>query len=229
MKINQLLVESEQIDELSALDVGRGIGSAVGKTAQAVGGVVGGLRGAAGAFKQGYQSGKGFVSGQKVGRTNPQPGSVAPRPTASGGAPNLDAMADQDLEAMKKQIDATLAARKQQPAEPEQQAGAQAAPAGNAAPVASKPKTGDKVSVDGKDYQWLGAQWAEVNPATGKAGKIAPAALRAKLDAAPRTPGVTVQAGGKAKKPATTPAAAPAAPTSATAESFRSKFLGIDL
>ena len=36
-----------------------------------------------------------------------------------------------------------------------------------------KPAKGQEVTLSGKKYQWLGAQWAEVNPETGKAGKVA--------------------------------------------------------
>jgi hypothetical protein len=40
-------------------------------------------------------------------------------------------------------------------------------------PTKDKPEKGQEVEFDGKKYQWLGAQWAEVNPKTGKAGKVA--------------------------------------------------------
>ena len=36
-----------------------------------------------------------------------------------------------------------------------------------------KPAKGQEVTLSGKKYQWLGAQWAEVNPKTGKTGKVA--------------------------------------------------------
>ena len=58
MKINQIIVEAEQLDELGLADVGRGIGSVAGKTAQGLGAVAGGVKGAWDAAKSGYQSGK---------------------------------------------------------------------------------------------------------------------------------------------------------------------------
>jgi hypothetical protein len=36
-----------------------------------------------------------------------------------------------------------------------------------------KPEKDQEVEFDGKKYKWLGAQWAEVNAETGKAGKMA--------------------------------------------------------
>jgi hypothetical protein len=45
--------------------------------------------------------------------------------------------------------------------------------ADSAQDVKTAPEKGEEVEFDGKNYQWLGAQWAEVNPATGKAGKMA--------------------------------------------------------
>lgn len=37
----------------------------------------------------------------------------------------------------------------------------------------NKPQQNQEVDLDGKKYRWLGAQWAEVNPSTNKAGQIA--------------------------------------------------------
>jgi hypothetical protein len=41
------------------------------------------------------------------------------------------------------------------------------------APAATKPEKDQEVEFDGTKYRWLGAQWAEVNPNTNKAGKMA--------------------------------------------------------
>jgi hypothetical protein len=50
---------------------------------------------------------------------------------------------------------------------------AQDSTTGSNQPTKDKPEKGQEVEFDGKKYQWLGAQWAEVNPETGKAGKMA--------------------------------------------------------
>jgi hypothetical protein len=128
MKINEVIVESEQLDELSAMDIARGVGSAVGKTAQGVGAVAGGLKGAWDAGKAGYQQGVSFTGGQRIGRSNPR--AAAPSASSAAGG-NLDSMADQDLEAMKSKIDSVLAARKGSP-----QAAGGAAPQQSGTPAA---------------------------------------------------------------------------------------------
>lgn len=63
MKITELIVESktQQLDELSAADIGRG----VGKVAKGIGAVAGGVRGAYDVAKQGFQTGRDVVSGKK--------------------------------------------------------------------------------------------------------------------------------------------------------------------
>lgn len=50
---------------------------------------------------------------------------------------------------------------------------APAADATATAPAATAIEKGAEVAMSGKNYRWLGAQWAEVNPSTGKAGKTA--------------------------------------------------------
>lgn len=59
MKISDLLQESQQLDELSAADIGKG----VGKVAKGIGAVAGGIAGIPGAVKKGFQAGKQTVSG----------------------------------------------------------------------------------------------------------------------------------------------------------------------
>lgn len=59
MKIQEL-VEQQQLDEL---DVGQGIGKAVGGVAKGIGAVAGGIAGIPGAVKKGYQAGKAAVGG----------------------------------------------------------------------------------------------------------------------------------------------------------------------
>lgn len=48
---------------------------------------------------------------------------------------------------------------------------------GSAVPVGTK-----AVASDGNTYQWLGAQWGKVNPATGKAGSIASKSISDELN-----------------------------------------------
>lgn len=128
MKINQIIVEAEQLDELGLADVGRGIGSVAGKTAQGLGAVAGGVKGAWDAAKSGYQSGKSFVGGQRVGGSQPprvSAGAPASAPAArpapttqsanqpgSGNTGTFADMDDQELEQMKSFIDRELQLRR---------------------------------------------------------------------------------------------------------------------
>ncbi len=59
MRLNDIIVESQQLDELTASDIGRG----VGKVAKGIGAVAGGVAGIPGAVKKGFQAGKQTVSG----------------------------------------------------------------------------------------------------------------------------------------------------------------------
>lgn len=145
MRINEVITESHQLDELSATDIARGVGTAVGKTAHAAGAVAGGLKGAWDAGKAGYEQGLSFTGGQRVGRT-------APRASAS---PNIDSMTDQDLVAMKSKIDSVLAARTSGTAQ-QPEAGSQAA-----ASAPSKPQRGQLVDINGKKYMYAGQQWVD--------------------------------------------------------------------
>ena len=92
MKISQVLESQQQLDELDMAQAGQAVGSAVGKTANAVGAVAGGVKGAWDAAKAGFQSGKNFVGGQKVGSTDPKainqagPAGTAPAQAVQGAA-----------------------------------------------------------------------------------------------------------------------------------------------
>jgi hypothetical protein len=65
MRINELIVESQQIDEISLAGIGKGIGKAANMAGKAVGGAVGGTVAAAKQFgsgvKQGYQGASSAV------------------------------------------------------------------------------------------------------------------------------------------------------------------------
>ncbi len=63
MKINEILTESQQLDEGPLDTVGKYIGKGVGGAAKAVGAVAGGVAGLGRAFKKGYAGGKATVAG----------------------------------------------------------------------------------------------------------------------------------------------------------------------
>jgi hypothetical protein len=138
-----------------------------------------------------------------------------------------------DLQSVKKNLDATIAKKQKQPADAAAPAGnAPAAPADAgqqaAAPAGPQPDQVVKLA-SGESYKWLGQQWAQVDPASGKqvGSFVEPniqksltklAAQQSAAPAAPAagTPNLKVVPGGKQ-----------AAPAAAVGESrdFRSKFL----
>jgi hypothetical protein len=70
MRIQHLINETqsqEQLDELDMSGLASKTVSVVGKTAQGIGAVAGGVKGAWDAAKAGFQSGKNFVGGQRIG------------------------------------------------------------------------------------------------------------------------------------------------------------------
>jgi hypothetical protein len=75
------LFETQQVHELDLNKIGRGIGRAVGGTAQAIGAAAGGIAGIPGAVRQGYQAGKNVV-GQGI----PNAQQPAQQPGTSTGA-----------------------------------------------------------------------------------------------------------------------------------------------
>ena len=95
MRINELLLEQEQLDELSLSGLGQGIKKAATKTAQvgadAVGGALGGLAGAWNRGKAAYQRGKAAVDPDGNPQDpdgNPQQPTTAPT-TNAGSAPQV--------------------------------------------------------------------------------------------------------------------------------------------
>ena len=78
MRINELLIENNQIDEISLGGVGRGIGNIARGAATAIGGVAGGVVGAGQALAKGYKDGKSYVGGKPSA------------PTGSGATPGDD-------------------------------------------------------------------------------------------------------------------------------------------
>ena len=84
MKINDVIVENEQLDELTAGEVGTAVGKGVGAVAKGVGAVAGGIAGAGKAFMKGFRGGKAVVGGTD---TPAAPGAKA----APVGAPGAKA------------------------------------------------------------------------------------------------------------------------------------------
>lgn len=87
MKIREIVLESQQLDEGpigSAIGaVGRGVGKAVGSAAKGIGAIAGGAMGIGKAIKKGYQTGKSVVSGDDEpaaagGSAAPATGTAAP-------------------------------------------------------------------------------------------------------------------------------------------------------
>ena len=78
MRINELLVESQQLDEGP---FGTAVGKAVGGLAKGVGAVAGGVAGMGKAFKKGFSSGKATVAGDPDPNDEP---AAAEKPAAGG-------------------------------------------------------------------------------------------------------------------------------------------------
>ena len=84
------------------------------------------------------------------------------------------------------------------------QPAAQNQPSPKSQPGSAIPVGTNAVASDGNTYQWLGAQWGKVNPATGKAGAIATKSIADELNQAAAggvatpaaVPGATPKAGG---------------------------------
>ena len=122
MRISDIILESEQLDEISLAGVGQGIGKAVRGTSSAVHGIKGAWQGAKDAWAQGsksFGSARSAVASQP--QLNPTPEIVpqsSPSPTPkitvaqiNGTIPSLRT---RDLQSIKKTVDAALA--KKQPA-----------------------------------------------------------------------------------------------------------------
>lgn len=92
MRINELIVESQQIDEISLAGIGKGIGKAANVAGKAVGGAVGGTVAAAKQFgqgvKQGYQGSKATVGG---GTDPAQAATGTPATSGTASAPTQSA------------------------------------------------------------------------------------------------------------------------------------------
>lgn len=167
MKITEVITESEQVDEIS----GKGVGTALGKTAHAVSGALGGLAGAWDAGKAGFQSGRAFVGGQRVGKSSPKPsggyasGGYSTRPGVGysqvvDAIPNMNA---DELKNLKQKIDTALAQPQSQPT-----GGEAPAASGQAASNPTKAQTGMWTDINGKKYMFAGQQWVDERDAVAR-------------------------------------------------------------
>ena len=84
MKINELLTESQQLDEGPLGSLGKAIGKGVGGLAKGVGAVAGGVAGIGRAVKKGYASGKATVAGDP----DPYANDFKNQPASTGDAGN---------------------------------------------------------------------------------------------------------------------------------------------
>jgi hypothetical protein len=90
MKITEILVESQQLDEGPLLNkIGSAIGKGAGALAKGVGAVAGGVAGAGTALKKGWDAGKAAVAraGDDEPETAPPAAGAAPAATAPAGGP----------------------------------------------------------------------------------------------------------------------------------------------
>lgn len=91
MRINELIVENQNLDEISLAGIGKGIAKGVGATAKGIGSIAGGAVGAWDAAKQGYQAGKANVSGRPAPQGSAPQQAPAAQPAASSQAPTQQA------------------------------------------------------------------------------------------------------------------------------------------
>jgi hypothetical protein len=96
MKINEILVESQQLDEGPLLNkIGTGIGKVAGGVGKAVGAVAGGIAGLGSAIKKGYQAGKSTVAtgGDDAETDTAEPAATTKPAAGSAGAPTAGSTA----------------------------------------------------------------------------------------------------------------------------------------
>ena len=86
MKINDIIVENEQLDELTAGEVGTAVGKGVGAVVKGVGAVAGGIAGAGKAFMKGFRGGKAVVGGTDTPGTKAAPAGTKAAPAGAPGA-----------------------------------------------------------------------------------------------------------------------------------------------
>jgi hypothetical protein len=194
MKINDLYVQQDQLDEVSLGGIGRGIAKGVGAVSRGVGAVAGGVAGAVDAAAQGFAGGRAAVSGQApattaTNTTSKTQATGAPAGNASaatapagnvaapaGGAPAGGATAKGTADFGTIQRSIKTLSPNQKTALASQLAGktpATTAPAAPATPppaatAPTGPQKGQEVALaSGEKYRFAGQQWVEIDPTTG--------------------------------------------------------------
>jgi hypothetical protein len=199
MRITEILVESQQVDEGPLLNkIGTAIGKGAGALAKGVGAVAGGIAGAGKAIKKGYQAGKDIV-----GQAGDEP-AAAP---AAGTAPASAATPAAGASAAPTQssgpgLSGTTSATAAPAAAPTAAPAASAAPAANPSLYAQVKANVDKLDKKGKQriLNVLQKSLGVTAPAAAPTPKAAPAA--------PAAPATTMKKPVKVvgKKPAVKPA-----------------------
>jgi hypothetical protein len=127
MRINEILIESQQLDEGP---FGQAVGKAVGGLAKGVGAVAGGIAGIPGAVKKGFKAGKAAVSGDPAADTTADPAATTTAPTQAAPVQKADPAATSGVKQGLTKAFAAPAATTSAPA-----ANTAAAPAANATPA----------------------------------------------------------------------------------------------
>jgi hypothetical protein len=222
MRINELLVESQQLDEGP---FGQAVGKAVGGVAKGIGAVAGGIAGIPGAVKKGFKAGKAAVQGDPAADTTAAPADPAATTTAPTQAAPVQKAAPAATSGVKQGLTKAFAAPAATTSAPAATtsaapaADATPAPAADATPAANpEAEKAAKIGVGQinkiiptlrtRDLMSLQAN-LEKTIASKKKAAPAPAATTAPAappaDAAPAAAATTTS-------PAATPATTPAAP-----------------
>ena len=170
MKINELLTESQQLDEGPLGSLGKAIGKGVGGLAKGVGAVAGGVAGIGRAVKKGYASGKATVAGDPDPYANDfknQPASTGDAGNTGGSSTAAPAAAPTAAPA------AAPAAQPTATTPPSAQAINKAGPKGT---VAAKAQTGQAGKALAKTTDVMAQQGAD------KAGQTMYAQVKANID-----------------------------------------------
>lgn len=215
MRINEVLTESEQLDELDIGPLARGVGGFARGMAQGAGGALGGVVGAAQAAKQGYTSARDFVSGKSSPSSSPSSrsggtsasrsgaaGASSSGTTAAGAAGNAPEASDQQAKVGVGQINKiipTLRLRDLQSvkktldaaiaAKARPAAGGASAPASPGAPAGSTPPAGGAARPRGQEVDLGGKKyrWAGAQWVDVATGRVADRATAAQLNNTPTT------------------------------------------
>jgi len=180
MRINELILEQEQLDELSLAGIGRGIGAAAGAIGRGVGNVQGAWQGAKAAFNQGKDATANKAArnvahggGAAMGKTG-APAAPATAPTAAPTAPAGDGNIVGGEVASN-----NLLARARQGTTQDPNATPPAAPAAGGQPAPTAPAASPTDAVPAAGAAAPAAPAAPEAPAAEPAAPAAPAGMKA--------------------------------------------------